>query len=229
MFKKFTRLNNGAPRKYNFCFYGSGVDDQTYGSGKTLGVVSAIVDNWQHYDVVYANFKLNEDIVQNFMYVDPNEITGEFILSVRKNSLVALQEGLYVFDRRNTNTKKDNYLFYALCQMRKRKTDVIADIPKLSYLPFRVTDVGTQYWNCYGNPYYGHPTHDPYFQYAEMQKINSRMGNYCIFQVKHRYMRYMKHYYSCYDTNENSLLKPPEREETKIRKNKQNMSLTQWG
>jgi hypothetical protein len=99
MFLTRSYLDNGKLRKYNMCFIASGQDEETYGSGKTLFLTASAFDNWQKYKIVYANFHLDPDIIQNFCYIDPNDITGKQILGLKDHSLLLLQESLYYMDK----------------------------------------------------------------------------------------------------------------------------------
>ena len=227
MFLRYTYLPGTRKlRKYNMCFVASGQDDETYGSGKTLFMVAAAFDNWEKYKIIYANFHLDSDVIQNFVYIEPNEISGKSILGLKDNSLLLLQESLYYMDRRNHAAKFCNEIYRALCQIRKKPIDVICDIPKLDYLEFRYVQSASQFWNAYGNPHYLHPVYDPFFYYAEMKKIKTRFSSQSFFREKNKYMRNMSRYYPLYNTNENSIVDTKEEKSIKKSKNSNNQQYT---
>lgn len=206
MFKKNPR------NKYNFGFISSGIK-ATFGAGKTLLLSSFAYDNMDEYNIIYANYHLNDELIPNFMYLD--SITEDIILDLRKNSLLLLHEAVNYFDRRYCMKGSNNRIMYALFQMRKRKTDVFGDIPRLQYLEKRVTDNATHYYQCYGNPYYTHPIYDSYFIFSEMDIIPSRFSAFNYFEERGRYVRNMKKYYQCYDTNEALKIKQDKKTKTR--------------
>lgn len=136
-----------------------------FGDGKTLFLTNYAAAMWKNYKYVYANYHLKK--IPNFKFL--KKVNKETLFSLEQNSLLLLQESYHYFNNRECMKKENREIFKAIFQIRKKHLDIIADVPRLSYLDLRCLDNGTFFVFARGEVASG------LYQYDIVENFNPRV------------------------------------------------------
>jgi len=168
-----------------------------FGDGKTLFLTNYAVENKNSYKKIYANYHIKK--IKNFQYL--KKVDKKTLFNLKPESLLVLQESYHYFDKRDCMKKANKEIVHALFQIRKLKIDIVADIPKLSYIDFRWGESATDFFKAYGELY------EDLFLYARMVNINKNF-RIPIFEPVQKFFIDAKNVYQYYDTFEKTYTQP---------------------
>ncbi len=147
MYELFTPIDDKtyeiADNEYNFYFL-----DGLFGHGKTSFLTYFAVSNKDRYKQIFTNFKIN---LPNAIKLP--KISKHVILNLNEKGeqcLLVLQESYMYFDRRYNTRRENKDIAESICQIRKTKIDVVADIPQHEFLDSRMLKFATGYLSAVG-------------------------------------------------------------------------------
>lgn len=167
------------------------------GKGKTAYLVAKAVENYQNYNKIYANFKID---LPNFIFV-PN-ITGPIIKGFEPHSALFFQEAYTKLDCRYCAGKERKEILEAIFHIRKDNISIYADIIKLLFLDFRIIDVATEFWSAMGRENRRFIGYENVFSYQKMVPFHIGKNEYMFRRGVNKIVCDMSKYYKYYNTRE---------------------------